>query len=267
MKKLLFSALVTATLLALRAVAPAQAVTASFNPYGTALGGSTADYQWQGFTSTNRPAGVSSSINGNAGQWLAGIAPANDPSSGARFAGDSNFGSDTTDFLSASNGGGIYAFFSQTHFTISDPTPFSDLQSLTLQIYLAEGLTGAMGGSPADLAVAPTLTLQTTAGPEIINPTYSLLFSSTPATVNGMSTALDLLTYQWDLSSVTSPVESYEIEWQTAFHSVTIGADATESSAVNQADVLAVPEPSTSVFALLGFVLLFWRFRFTRWIA
>ena len=241
-----------------RPEARAQAVTASFNNYAPVLGGTTQDHQWSGFSDATRPPGVSAGVSGSAAQWLGGLPSSNDGTSAARFGGDANFGTDTTDFLTPSSGGGIYAFFSQTHFTITNPTPLLDLKSITLQIYMAEGLTGAFGGTAAQLAVAPILALQTTAGNQQLNPTFSLLGSSTPAVVNGSSTHIDLLTYQWDLSSITDPVEDYTFEWQTSYHSVTFGADVTESNAANNASVLAIPEPSSYAFLALGVTLLGW---------
>jgi hypothetical protein len=246
----------------LTAGAIGQVITPDFNNYSTVLGGTTADYVWDGFNASTPPTGLEASINGAAGQWLQGIAP-NGGASGIIFSGNPGFPADNTDFLSTSEYGGIYAFFTQTHFQISSTVPLNHLESLTLQIFMAEGLTGAEGGTAQALAMAPTITLTTTAGTFTLNPTYTSPGTPVPATIFGMATSLDPLDYQWDLSGVAGTPESYTLNWQTSYHSVTYGEDVTESSAVNQSDILvqAVPEPSTGSALLggLGLLVLFRR--------
>jgi hypothetical protein len=84
------------------------------------------------------------------------------------------------------------------------------------------------------------------------------LGGQTSAVVNGMSTSLDLLNYQWDLSGITGTPESYTLNWQTSYHSVTYGEDVTESSSSQPSNILvqSVPEPSTIATATGGLGLL-----------
>jgi len=240
-----------------------QAIVPPFHNYQSSLGGVTTDYIWESFSSENRPAGVGAGTGGMASQWLAGLAPTQG-AAGPVFSGNPSNGSDYTDFVTTANGGGIYAFFTQTHFQISSSTPVAGLQTLTMQLYVVEGLTGAFGGTTAILASDPVLSLTTSAGTFIINPTYISTSSHDSAVVNGSSSFLDMLNYQWDLSSVAGTPESYTLNWQTSYHSITFGEDVTESTAPNPSSVLAVPEPSTSVAILGGFgVLAMFRRRWT----
>ena len=233
----------------------AQAIVPTYNNYSSILSGTTADYQWTGYSSETRPAGVAGGTSGTASQWLSGIAP-NGGAAGILFSGDSSFGSDTTDFISAVNGGGIYSFFSQTRFQISSNVPLSDMESLVVQLSIAEGLSGMFGGSAVALAAAPTLTLVTSTGTvSNIAPSYLLLATQFAAVVNGSNTNVDLFNYQWDLSSVTGTVQSYTINWQAPYHGEIFGQEVTESSAVHTNNVL-VPEPSAGIAALGGMAML-----------
>ena len=228
-------------------------ITPAFASFGSALGGTTNDYQWSGFAAETMPSGVSSSTNGMAGQWPQGIlSSSNSPS--ATFSGNTSFPTDYTDFLATSNGGGIYAFFTQTHYQVTNSSPLSGLESLTFQIYSAEGLSGAFGGSAVNLAVAPTLTVTTASGTQTLAATFSSLLGQTSAVVNGSSTFLDDTGYQWDLSSITQPITGYSINWQSSYHGVNYGEDLTESSSVIHNDVLAAPEPSRAMLLLLAFI-------------
>jgi hypothetical protein len=241
----------------LLAKASAQNVVPPFDNYSSILGGAAADYAFDGFSLENAPAELKSGTSGAANQWLQGLIPTSG-APGMVFSGNSSFGTDTTDFLSSTGGGGIYAFFSQTHFQISSTVPITNLHSLMLQIYLAEGLTGMFGGTSVDLVTAPTLSITTTSGTTTIPATYSALGGQTSAVVNGMSTSLDLLNYQWDLSGITGTPESYTLNWQTSYHSVTYGEDVTESSSSQPSNILvqSVPEPSTIATATGGLGLL-----------
>jgi hypothetical protein len=233
----------------------AQAVVPTYNNYTSILGGATADYQWSGYSSETRPAGVAGGTSGATSQWLSGLAP-NGGAGGILFSGNGSFGSDTTDFISAVNGGGIYSFFSQTHFQISSSVPLSNMESLVVQLSIAEGLSGAFGGSAVALAAAPTLTLVTSTGTvSNIAPSYSLLATQYAAVVNGSNTNVDLFNYQWDLSGITGTAQSYTINWQAPYHGEIFGQDVTESSAVHSSNVL-VPEPSAGIAALGGMGML-----------
>lgn len=256
MKKQIILSITLATLFALRPAANAAAITASFNNYAPSLSGTTRDLQWGPFTDETKPAGVSSSTSGAASQWSAGLAPANNPSAAARFAGTAGFGTDTTDFQAAASGGGIYGFFSQTHYSITNTDPILNLKSMTLQIYLAEGTSSMFGGSSTAFAAAPTLTLQTTNGVQTATQ-FSLLYSQISIPGNGPQppTNIDLQTFQWDLSAVTGTITSYSINWQDSYHTIIYGMDVTESNAIQTQNILAVPEPSTYAYTFAGFGL------------
>ncbi len=253
-------AVVMAATLALAATAHAQLIVPTFHDYASALGGTTSDAQWSGFTLATRPSGVSTNTAGAAGQWPGGLASSN-PNSSALFGPTPGNPTDTTDFIDASTGGGIYAFFSQTHFSVSNAAPLTGLESLTLQIYQAGGFSGKFGGTPVDLVTAPTLNLTTDLGTFSLAATFSQSESSYPLVVNGFTTTLDTLSYQWDLSGVSGEIESYSIDWQTSYHSITYGADLTESTAQNSNSVLVVPEPFTWSLIVPALGLLLWRSR------
>jgi len=230
------------------AAAFAQAIVPTYKNYASTIGGTTADYKWDLFSDVNRPAGVSASISGAASEWLAGIKPQG--GANITFSGSSAFGSDTTDFLAASNGGGIYGFFSQTHFQINSVVPLTGMQSLVVQLALAEGEGGVT------LVAAPTLTVVTSNGTvSNIAATYSLLASSTAATILGMTTNVDLLNYQWDLSGISGTISSYTVSWQMPAHGIYYGQEVTESTAVHANNVL-VPEPSAGIAVIGGAAML-----------
>jgi hypothetical protein len=237
----------------------AQLVLPNFINYAPSLGGTTADYQWNSFASETRPPGVSASINGTASQWTAGLAPTN-ASSSYRYSGNPGFGSDTTDFLATSDGGGIYSFFSQTHFQLASTAPVSGLKSLTFQIYMAEGLTGPTSGTSVALVGNPSLLLNLQGGgTATLAATYSLVSSSESVFIPaiGLNTNLDLLSYQWDISSVSGVITGYNLTWQTSFHSIHYGLDVTESNTTHANNLLqTVPEPSTYALIALGGLIL-----------
>ncbi len=223
----------------------------SYVDFTGTLGGSTNDYQWSGFADATRPAGVSSGVSGTAGQWLQGIAPSN-AATNIVYSGNSSFPTDTTDFLASSSGGGIYSFFSRTNFQVSNSSVAGALESLIFQVSMANG-----ADSFANIASGgPTLTITTALGTQILSATYAAALGSTPAVVFGMPTNVSLLAYQWDLSSIGSPILNYSIDWQVAQHSVSYGADVTESSSIVHENVLSsVPESAPGLFSLAGGLL------------
>lgn len=232
-----------------------QAVVPEFADYEDILGGTLTDGTWSGLSSSSRP-GYPASVGGNFNQWPAPIQP--DGGNASLLLGPTTgFETDATDFLSDEVGGGIYTFFSRTHFSIQSSAPLAGLQSLVFQVYMAEGDdTGSL-----TVKGTPSLSLTTTVGSFVVPATYSLLLSSTPASVNGFDTNLNLLAYQWDLSGVEGAIQSYSLDWQVAMHSINYGANLTESTAVHSEDILAVPEPSIALLAIAGlsFALFFRR--------
>lgn len=237
-----------------------QASAQSFVDYTPTLGPTFEEHTWTNFT---LPAGVSSGTSGNAGQWAGTTTPtnhgiaANDGSTANQFyvpltpAGLAANPSDTTDFV----GGGIYAFFTPTHYAVTSSAPLANTNTLVFQLSLGSGLSGAFGGAPMDFLSAPTLKL-TLADNSIVSlaANYSLLEGSTPYTVTqiGLNTTLETLGYQWDLSSVGQAITGYEIDFQTAYHAMVFGADTTASTQSFNTSVLStVPEPGTAMFGLL----------------
>ncbi|MEI9894058.1 MAG: PEP-CTERM sorting domain-containing protein [Chthoniobacter sp.] len=237
----------------------AQTFVPTYNNYVPTIGGTKVDYQWDVFTDANKPAGVSSSISGTASQWLSGINPIGG-STNIFFSGNPDFGSDTTDFLASGNQGGIYSFFSATHFQINSAVPLTGLQSLIVQLSLAAGENGL------PLTAAPTLSVVTAGGTVNLAATYSLLAGTTPAVILGMSTDIDLFNYQWDLSGITGPITSYTVNWQAPMHGIFYGQEVTESTAVHTENVL-VPEPSAAVATFGGATLLLMMRRSRRTVA
>ncbi|MEI9898747.1 MAG: hypothetical protein WDN28_34040 [Chthoniobacter sp.] len=128
------------------------------------LGTTVVSDTWTNLSNTNHPGypGISGSQ-----AWPASLGP--DTASGrlALLQKTPGFETDTTDFLPAASGGGIYSFFSNTHFEITSGVPLADANAIQLQVSMAEGAT------PADIVGGPTLTLTTTAGVFSLAPTSS----------------------------------------------------------------------------------------------
>lgn len=237
-----------------------QASAITFVDYGPALGSSSEHHTWSNFT---LPTGVSAGVSGNAGQWAGTSTPTNrgiaadDGSTTNQFyvpltsAGVAANPSETTDFVS----GGIYSFFSPTHYTVSSSTPLADTNTFVLQLAIASGTSGQFGGAPTDLFSAPVLTLTLADSSTVsLAANYSLLENSGPFSVPqlGLNTTLNTLGYQWNLASVLQPISSYSIEFQTAYHAIVFGADTTASSLELSSSVLtALPEPGTAAFGLM----------------
>ncbi|HSI12583.1 MAG TPA: hypothetical protein VK961_11095 [Chthoniobacter sp.] len=235
----------------------AQLVNPHYSNYQSVLGGTSAEYQWGTYTSETRPAGVAASVSGISSQWPLGIAPIS--GAGIVFRGNQSFGSETTDFLSGAspNSGGIYTFFSATHFQIQSTSPLAGTKTLVLQIAAAEGQTS--GGSATPFLSSPTLTLTTSSGTFIdIAPQYSQLSEQMQQVIFGGPQNIDRYDFQWDLTSIPSfagNVTGYTINWQEGFHAILFGQDVTESSTVRTTNAL-VPEPSAGVAMVGGLGLL-----------
>lgn len=237
-----------------------------FADYSPLMGGATTHHTW---TNLTLPPGVSPGVSGTAGQWAGTTTPTNQGivSNGGsladRFyvpltpAGTALNPSETTDFV----GGGIYSFFSSTHLAISSTAPLAEMGSFVLQLSIAAGTSSGFGGAAVDLLSGPTLNLTLADNSTVaLGATYSLLESSSPYTVPGIgiSTTLDTLGYQWDLSSILQPIASYSIDFQLGFHAIAFGADTTASTSDLNASILTpIPEPGTAVFgiALIGGLL------------
>lgn len=249
----LITALLVATLILAAGRLCASTIIPSFHYYGATMGGNINETLWNGFSDETKPAGVSAGTGGKASQWSAGIMSTNGSATNIFSGNNPNFGTDTTDFISSANSGGIYSFFSQTHYQIASSTPEAGMQSLILQIYMAEGLSGMFGGTPVSVAAAPMLSVVTAQGTQAFAASFFEQTYHDSAFVNGSNTYLDMLAYQWDLSSVVDPILSYSINWQSSYHGIIYGADVTESNHAAPGAILTVPEPSRALFSLLAF--------------
>jgi hypothetical protein len=209
------------------------------------LGSNVVTDTWTNFSSTNDPGypGISGSQT-----WPAPLGP--DTASGRRsfFQKTPGFDSDYSDFLDASEGGGIYSFFSNTHFEITSGFPVSDAHTIQLQVSMAEGAT------PADIVDRPILTLSTTNGTFTLAPTSSSLLEQTPVTITAFGdtqTTIDLEGYDWDVSAYSGTINDVTIDWQVDMHSITYGVQLAQ----------AVPEPSSVMLVALAGALPLLRMR------
>ncbi len=226
---------------------------ATFIPTFTGQGGiapNTVSDQWTAFDRTNHPDYPATTSGSQV--WPAALGPDTvyntvTPTNprGVTFQKLDLNSSETTDFLGATDGGGIYNFFSTTNYKIDSTNPVDGLSALNLESSIA----GAF-------LVNPTLTLHTTLG-DVSNLSASVaggtLLSQTPVTLFGMPTNYDLRSFTWDLSGISGEITGFEINWQMTQHAVTAGFQLTQGTAE------AVPEPSTWAlmgFAGVGFVLL-----------
>jgi len=224
-------------------LAGTRATAVTFMNYTVGVGGTTQDFQWSGYAAENRPAGVGSGFAGQSGQWGTGIGTTTSQP-GAFYSTNPGFTAETTDFIAAASGGGIYNFMSETHYRMSVANPEAGLKSLFLQISWAEGVA-------SNFVTAPTLTINTALGSQTLAATYSQLLGQQSVTIFG-PTLLDLSGYQWDLSSITSPITSYSVDWQMPQHSIMYAQDITESTRAATSNLLSTPEPSRAVFGMIG---------------
>ncbi len=159
----------------------AQVINPVFQDEINQPGQTTQDYKFTGITLENYPNYPNfGAANFGVAAWPAPIAA--DGGSTTETFNHTN-ATDTTDFLSASAfGGGIYSFFSETTFSITQTVPLSNAKSLTFQLFEAAGVDAA---ATNNLYVGlPTLTLTLANNTQdVITASPGTLLSSTPATV------------------------------------------------------------------------------------
>jgi hypothetical protein len=196
---------------------------------------------------TNHP--TYPTLANNSQAWPAPIASDVASSRQTFFQKTPGFEQDYTDFTDAGGGGGIYSFFSNTHFEITSGLAAAGITAFELQISTSEG------SDDVDITVPPTLTLFTTSGQVSLAPTSSSLLSQTPVTIASFGNAqvnIDLEGYEWDVSAYTGTITGATFDWQVDTHSITYGAELAQ----------AVPEPSSALLLLFcGAPILFRRAR------
>lgn len=157
-----------------------------------------------------------------------------------------------------SNGGGIYVggMSSGTgSFSIDTPVAgaLASLETVVFQIEI-EGVGSDWGDVLSNVNLSYNGGLQTLA-PDFVQE----LAAINTGIVFGSPSTKFTLAFQWDLSALVEPVDSFHLTWTGAEHSLT------SSLQVNQGDTMVqvVPEPSTYALLLLGVcAVVFWKKRF-----
>jgi hypothetical protein len=253
MKRTLLCLAPAFTLLVLStASSSAQAIVPAFQDETNQPGYTTQDYQFTGLTLDNYPTYPSFNTSAT-GAWPAPIV-ANGGNAAETF--NKVNASDYSDFLDSSpDGGGIYSFFTETQYEITQTAPLGNFTSLTLQLYMAAGSDSAATDNLYLGLPTLTLTLADSTQEVITASGLATIFSSTDATIFGMSTELDDLGFTFNLSGISEPISSYTLSWETAMHSITYGADVTEAAPE------AVPEPSTLACVAIGLAAALFQWR------
>jgi len=183
--------------------------------------------------------------------WTAPIAQDSASERQSFFQKGPNSTADTTDFLPQSAGGGIYSFFSNTHFEITSSVALPGLDTLQLQISMAEGATGV------DVFTGPTLTLFTNGGTFTLAPTSSSLLGAVEVTIPAFGdnpTTINLEAYRWNLAAYAGTITGVQVDWQVDMHSITYGAQLAQATQ-------AVPEPGNTLLTAFGCSIAVLRFR------
>src|SRR5262249_23290337 len=153
-----------------------------------------ADY-WTYLSSTNHP-GYPALMGSQL--WPSPIGPDNNAVDLAVLQKQAGADDDTSDFLPASAGGGIYAFFSNTRYEIAVANPLA-LSTIRLELSIGTGATGN------DVIDAPSLTLNTLHhGIVNLAATSSNLESVAPVSIpafGNQPTNINLESYTFDVSS------------------------------------------------------------------
>lgn len=198
------------------------------------LPGTTDNDGWFDMKASVYPAYSSATLGGAAGAWSAPFG------SNTAGSGDATFNKTSGGGYFAS--GGLYQGGGTGSFAVTDATPLAGLQTIVFQLEAnydgASPTTPFLGGKVPELHLNGSLTS--------IPATYTAYLPASGTYLAGNS----IFAYQWDLSSVATPVTSFQIEWNGPASSGQItGMELTQGSSFAQ----AVPEPGA---ALLGFMSL-----------
>ncbi len=218
----------------------AAAAAAQVGPRALTLAGNTQYDGWKSFNSANYPG--YGSFPG-AGPWPGAIGSDLAGSGDATFAKVS--GSAYIASGSIYNGGTSGATNVQgATFRVEDLTALANVKTVVFQLETA----ASFGDLTFFNGVAPTLTVN---GGTAQAATFTKLFARTPAGTGplGNPATADLVSYQWDLSGVSTPITSYSISWTNVQHALIYSARL-DASDVRYTQ--AVPEPASMAALALG---------------
>ena len=215
-------------------------VTAVFQDETNQPGFTTQDYRFTAFSKDSYPTYEGSYPYTNA--WPSPI-----QADGGGTAESLNKVSGSTDFLALSGyGGGIYHAGAEATYAISNSAPLADANSLIYQIYIAKGVDAAATNN--EYVGLPSLVLTLSDGSHVTIPSSAgTVLSSNPTVINGNTTSLDDVSFNFNLSSVDEPITSYALDTTFASHSILYGMDVTESTAS------AAPEPGRMALMFVAF--------------
>ena len=162
---------------------------------------------------------------------------------------------------------GIYTLFTRTPFILTESSPLADLNSISFQIYLTTGGSDTTSGTSTeaygpdgDLYQLPSLNLVTNTGSLSLAASTSSLTKSVPYefdhSAGGVETTFTIYEnyrlFQWDLSSVTGSILSFDITFATYEHVSLRSIQLDQSTAL-----IAVPEPAAAALITASGVLAF----------
>lgn len=147
---------------------------------------------------------------------------------------------------------------------IADSTPVSGLESIVLQLQFGEASTYDFfdaGTAGYDLNDFPLLYIN---GSDIaiqagyVNKVIQVFTGTVEMPTGTEPLYINLWAFQWDLSGITEPITSFEIQFNGVEHAQLYGARVDQSDTFVQA-VTAVPEPSTWMLIGLGLAVVAYR--------
>lgn len=245
--------LFVATLLTLIAVTPTASAVVFLNPGFT---DPNSDYDgWEGFNSANYPG-----YGGYPGTapWPAPIGSDTAGSGDATLNKVSGSGYPSTS-------PGVYYIYSTTvgggnaipelvvgSFAITDLNPVADLSTVTFQIQISYW---DLVGTPFPTGVLPTLSYNN--GAQNLAATYSSLNYTGAFTSDFGNGVADFWGFQWDLSEITTPIDSFSINYSVTNHAQTYALRLDQTA--EMFDHSVVPEPSRAVLVMAALGALVFR--------